>query len=493
MNIRDLFVRGSLRAILQSLMSHEQVRRLVFSQVEKRLHKEAREHNPGRCPYQAHRDKLDCLSALLRGIDRSISRGLVSKHVIRSMLEAFMGNVLLNEDATNALEQFGHDPPAFITISPTGKCNLKCKGCYAADAALRGNSLDFKTFDRILRDKRELWGSHFTVVSGGEPFLWNDDGYDLVKLAARHSEDVFMVYTNGTLIDDELAKRMADAGNLTPAISIEGFERETDGRRGAGVYRRILGAFENLRKHGVPFGISATASRDNWEVITSDEFADFYYLDQGAIYGWIFQYMPIGRGQSLDMVVPPKARVQMLERMWRLVRERQVFMVDFWNSGTASMGCISAGRGSGYFYIDWDGDITPCVFAPYAADNVHDLYARGDDLDAAIQSPFFRRIRKWQSDYGYDKPAHLIDNWLCPCPIRDHFDKFAEAVKQCSARPITEEAGQAVEDPEYYEGMVAYGKEMRRLTDPVWREKYSQPLEPEMLTYEGPEKKVAVG
>ena len=493
MNIRDLFIRGSLKVILQSLMSNEQVRRLVFAQVEKRLYKEAREHRPDRCPYQVQKDKLDCLSALLRGIDRSISKGVVSKQVVRRMLEAFLANVLLNEDAIDALNQLGYDPPSFITISPTGKCNLKCQGCYAADAALRGNSLDFKTFDRILRDKRELWGSHFTVISGGEPFLWKDEGYDLVSLAERHSEDVFMVYTNGTLIDDELARRMADAGNVSPAISIEGFESETDRRRGDGVYRRILGAFENLRKHGVPFGISATATRDNWEVTTSDELADFYYLDQGAIYGWIFQYMPIGRGQSLDMVVPPEARVQMMERMWRLVRERQVFMADFWNSGTASMGCISAGRGGGYFYINWDGDITPCVFAPYAADNIHDLYARGDDLQAAVHSPFFRRIRKWQSDYGYDKPASQIGNWLCPCPIRDHFDKFAEAVQQCGARPITEEARQAVEDPEYYRGMVAYGKQMQKLTDSLWQERYSQPIEPDMLTYDGSEKQVAVG
>ncbi|OFX14094.1 MAG: hypothetical protein A2Z18_00660 [Armatimonadetes bacterium RBG_16_58_9] len=472
MNVRELLVRSSLRMVLQTLMAHEQVRSLVLHRIEKRLYKETLEHKSEQCPHQVRQDKLDCVAAILRGVDHTLGKGMVSKAVMRGMLESFLGNVVLNEDSVAAVERLGYLPPAFITISPTGKCNLKCKGCYAADAALRGSQLDFKTLDRILEEKRELWGSHFTVISGGEPFLWEDSGCDLISLAERHPRDVFMIYTNGTLINDETARRMADVGNMTPAISVEGFEAETDARRGKGVHRRIMTAFENLRAHGIPFGISATGCRDNWEVITSEEFADFYFIEQGAIYGWLFQYMPIGRGQSLEMVVPPEARVQMLERMWRLVRERKVFMADFWNSGTASMGCISAGRGGGYFYINWDGDITPCVFAPYACDNIHDLYARGDDLSAVIDSPLFSRIREWQRDYGYDKPAHEVGNWLCPCPIRDHFGHFSDVVRQCHARPITEEAKQAVEDPEYYRGMVDYGDKIRELTDPIWEEQY---------------------
>ena len=476
MNVREVLVKNSVRVLIQALMAHRPVRSFVLGQVEKCLHREAQEVKADNCPYQARQDKIDCLSALLAGIDRAISRGMMSRRVVDSMLNAFLANVLLNEDAVRVVEEQGFDPPSFVTISPTGRCNLKCKGCYASDCALKGKELDAPTFERILREKRELWGSHFTVISGGEPFLWRDGDLDLIRLAGRHREDVFLVYTNGTLIDDELARRLAEVGNITPSISVEGFEAETDARRGPGVHKRILSAFDCLRRHGVPFGISATATRDNWETIVSQQFADFYFGQECAIYGWIFQYMPIGRGASLEMVVPPESRVKMTERMWRLVRERKVLMVDFWNSGTASMGCISAGRGGGYFYINWDGDIMPCVFTPYAADNIHDLYARGDTITAALDSPLFRKIRQWQSDYGYDRPVREIDNWLCPCAIRDHFDVFAEHVRSCNARPINEEARQAIEDPAYSEGMVAYGSEMKRLTDPIWRERYSVPL-----------------
>jgi hypothetical protein len=182
--------------------------------------------------------------------------------------------------------------------------------------------------------------------------------------------------------------------------------------------------------------------------------------------------MPIGRNQCIDLVVPPEQRVQMIDRMWRLVRERQIFMVDFWNSGTASLGCIAAGRGTGYFYINWDGDIMPCVFTPYAADNINDVFARGEDLQSVLDLPLFKRIRAWQHDYGYDRTPQQTDNWLCPCAIRDHFDDFAEIVRECGARPITPEARAAVEDPEYYAKMVAYGKRMRELLDPAWQRDY---------------------
>ncbi len=460
---------------MEALICNSQIRGFVLSQVERAMYREAEETGFRWGLRQVQQDRLDCASALIHGLDRIIGRGIISRKCISSALQSFLGNVFLNEDSQKAHTALGFNPPSFLTISPTGKCNLKCKGCYASDAALQGNQLNFETFDRICREKREIFGQHFTVISGGEPFLWRDGDWDLIKLAARHPQDVFMVYTNGTLLDDELAARIADAANITPCISVEGFEAETDARRGTGVYQKILRALENLRKHGVPFGISATSTRDNWELVTSEEFAEFYFVGQGALYMWMFQYMPIGRGQSVDLVVPPEARVKMIERMWRLVRERKFFMVDFWNSGTASLGCIAAGRETGYFYINWDGDIMPCVFAPYAADNINDIYARGEDLTAALDSPLFRRIRRWQADYGYQKPPLETGNWLCPCAVRDHFDDFAEIVKECGGRPINEEARLAIEDPEYYERMVDYGRQVQGLTADVWEEDYLSP------------------
>ncbi|MBE9506151.1 MAG: radical SAM protein [Chloroflexi bacterium] len=425
-------------------------------------------------PLQVRKDMHSYLMAMLHGVDRAIERGHVSRHAVRRLVDVFVGNVLLRhgEDA-DIVASLGFVPPKFVLVSPTGTCNLRCVGCYAESDPGNHASLDFDTFDRILTEKRELWGSHFTVISGGEPFLWRDGERDLLDMVAKHDTDFFMVYTNGTLIDDETARRMAELGNISPAISVEGFEKETDARRGKGTHRKVLAAFDNLRRHGVPFGVSMTPTRNNWDIITSDRFADFYFDEQGAVYGWSFQYMPIGRGQTLDLMVPPEERVEMLRRMQRLVRERKVFLGDFWNSGPTSCGCICAGRsGGGYIYIDWNGDITPCGFVPYSQDNICKIYSEGGNLNSALDSPLFKRIRKWQDEYGFAQPAEAVQNWLCPCVIRDHFDVLRDAVLETGAKPINEEAAIALQDPEYRRGMVQYGRDIKRLTDPIWAAEY---------------------
>lgn len=472
MNVRDLLIKKSLGTALDVVMAYGPPRRFLLSRVEARLRDESLRAGPELGPLGVRMDRLDVIAGLLHGLDRIIAHRQVSKQILRSMLEAFLGNVILNDDAKRVHRRTGVEPPSFVTISPTGRCNLRCQGCYAADAGLSGGQLDFETFDRILREKRELWGSHWTVISGGEPFVWRDGEWDLLKVARRHPHDVFMVYTNGTLIDDDLAQRLADVGNITPAVSVEGFRLQTDRRRGDGVYDSIMAALDRLRKHGVPFGISATATKDNWRAVTCDDFMDFYFINQGALYGWIFQYMPMGRQQSLDLVVSPEDRVEMSRRMWKQIRERKVFLVDFWNSATVSMGCISAARPGGYFHINWDGDIMPCVFTPYAAGNIRQIYAAGGDITSVLTLPFFERIREWQQDYGFHKPAAEVGNWLCPCAIRDHFDTFYEIARSVGARAINAEARQALADPEYHQGMIDYGQRMADLTDDTWATQY---------------------
>lgn len=72
---------------------------------------------------------------------------------------------------------------------------------------------------------------------------------------------------------------------------------------------------------------------------------------------------------------------------------------DFWNGDTVTEGCIAAGRG--YFHIDWNGRLLLCVFAPYAAADIHAVYESGGTLDDIYNLPYFRAIRQWRSDYSY--------------------------------------------------------------------------------------------
>ena len=472
MNLEQVFQKGSFRSLLRTAFSNGTVRRAALPFVEKKIWQAIVENNTDTFPLEVQRDKYDISLAMLHSVARSIDRGLISKGVLDRLLETFLDNVVLSDQRQRATDRLGFEPPLFVLISPGKKCNLHCTGCYARSDSHSAAKLDWDTFNRILTEKERLWGSYFTVISGGEPFMWQDNGLDLLDVALKHPSQFFLVYTNGTLITKSIAKELAKLGNVTPAISVEGFEEQTDARRGKGVHKRILQAMENLREAGVPFGISVTGTRENAEIVTSGEFNDFYFDEQGATYGWIFQYMPIGREHSLKPMVTPQQRLEMYNRTWRLVRERKIFAADFWNSGTASSGCIAAARPGGYFYINWDGTVTPCAFIPYSTHNIFDVFGNGGDLDTILHSPFFQRIRQWQDEYGYAQSAENTGNWLCPCVIRDHFEIIFNAVQDCRAKPIDKGAVDALADTEYHNGMIAYGNNYNHLSSKVWAEHY---------------------
>jgi MoaA/NifB/PqqE/SkfB family radical SAM enzyme len=437
-------------------------------------------------PRRQREDKSYIIVNVLRTALKCYKNGSPGvKAVMKNLfLKEFLGNSESKAYREAFTKKYGRGPTGFIALSPEGRCNLQCKDCYATSVPTGLPKLSAATVNRILDEKYKEWGSWFTVISGGEPFMWKDNDIDIIEIARMHPEQYFLVYTNGTYINEKTAKRLAEIGNMTPAISVEGFEKETDDRRGKGMHKRILTAFENLRNAGVPFGISVTATRENADIVVSDELINYYFKEQGASYQWIFQYMPIGRGIDTNRQVPPLVRKKMWEREQELIRKDRLFLADFWNCGTLSSGCISGGRSGGYLYIDWNGNVYPCAFVPYWKDNINDLYAQGKTLSDALLSDLFVGVRKWQSSYNYKQPPQNRGNEIRPCFIRDHHEIAHNLIVETQAKPGYESAEIAIHDEDYYNDMIKYDKEIEELFDPIWenlyREKGDKPLDKDM-------------
>jgi MoaA/NifB/PqqE/SkfB family radical SAM enzyme len=437
--------------------------------------------NKDKIPGKIQEMRYLALTNLLHSVNKALSDGRIGSHVRKEIIKEFIGNVITGEHDRQQpfREKYGFNPPSFLTISPTKKCNLACKGCYAASSTKNDNTMDYQVFQRILDEKKNEWGSHFTVISGGEPLMYRSNGKDIFDIFRENQDNYFMMYTNSTLINRDTAKKLAETGNVTPAISVEGWEEQTDARRGKGVFRHIQQAMDNLAAEGVPFGISVTAMRQNAEVVLSDEFMDYYYNQKGAIYGWIFQYMPIGRSFTVDLMVTPEQRQWMLEKQLDLIYNKKLFIIDFWNGGPMSVGCISAGRPGGYFYIDWDGNIAPCVFFPYHLGNINDLYQKNQTLTDILMSDYFKSIRSWQESYSNRKNGgqcngKKMNNMFTPCPMRDHYQFSHETITRFGAKPMDRDAARALLDPEYKKKLMAYDRKIKKLLDPVWeKEIYS--------------------
>ena len=122
------------------------------------------------------------------------------------------------------------------------------------------------------------------IYTGGEPLVRKKD---LIKICEMNPDCEFLSFTNGTLIDEEFCQEMLRVKNFVPAISLEGTEATTDGRRGDGVYQKVMHAMELLKSHGLPFGVSTCYTSANVDAVSSEEYFD-HLIECGAYFAWFF-------------------------------------------------------------------------------------------------------------------------------------------------------------------------------------------------------------
>lgn len=434
----------------------------------KRLHKELVEENRENIK-EVNEKKYQWLVATLECALRNIDKGYISRDVMKRMMKVFVRNALLKDQKKidEARKKYGVIP-GFIVLSPTSKCNLHCTGCYAAVPGTKFNTLPYDVVDRICDECYNKFNQRFMTISGGEPFLYRDSGKTLFDIWKKYDQMFFLVYTNGHFITPEAAKKLAELGNVTVAISVEGMEKETDERRGKGAFRKVMKAFKNLRDAGVPFGISVTTTKKNVDILLTEEFYDFYFKKQGVSYMWQFQIMPVGHGaRAMELTITPEQRLKLYRSWEKFLKEDRYSIADFWNSGVLSDGCVAYAKDGGYLYINWDGKITPCVFVPYWVHNINDLYAEGKSIVDAINSDFFKRGREWQSDYKQKKC-----NWLMPCSIRDNARNWRKNIATKDIKPENSDAEAALKSEEYWQELEKFDEEIEKLTLPIWEEEY---------------------
>ena len=332
--------------------------------------------------------------------------------------EKFVLNFLINDSVFGFTEQnelsrkLGCNIPWAILMDPTSACNLRCKGCWAAEYE-KHDQLTLEEMSRVIDQGRQIH-CYFYIYSGGEPMMRKAD---IIRLCEKYPDCEFAAFTNGTLIDDSFAADMERVGNFVPVISIEGFEAQTDMRRGKGTFQRVVKAMEILKRHHLAFGFSCCYHSQNVDTVASDEFIDFM-IDSGAWFGWYFTFIPVGTDAPMELMVSAEQRAFMYRRVNEIRNRKPIFVLDFWNDGEHCGGCIAGGRR--YFHINAAGDAEPCAFIHYADSNIRDK-----SLLEILRSPLFM---------GYHDGQPFNKNMLRPCPLLDNPEKLRGIVKKSGAR-----------------------------------------------------------
>jgi len=338
-------------------------------------------------------------------IDPEVRKTLFKNLLVQTFL---IGNRRQEESR----KKYNCNIPWAILLDPTSACNLHCTGCWAAEYGNKLN-MDYETLDSIIKQGKEL-GTYMYIYSGGEPLVRKKD---IIRLCEAHSECQFLAFTNGTLIDEEFADEMLRVKNFIPAISVEGFEEATDSRRGTGTFKAVMAAMEILKRKKLAFGTSCCYTRENAEMIGSEEYFDSM-IEWGAKFSWIFTYIPVGVNAIPDLIATADQREYMYHQIRKFRSTKPIFTMDFWNDGEYVQGCIAGGRY--YLHINANGDIEPCAFIHYSDSNIHQK-----TLLEAYQSPLFM---------AYHSAQPFCENHLRPCPLLDNPGALTAMVESTDAR-----------------------------------------------------------
>jgi MoaA/NifB/PqqE/SkfB family radical SAM enzyme len=362
------------------------------------------------------------------------------RYIARMAVSMFFRDRELDE---RCRQKYGLTPPYTMLISPSMRCNYRCEGCYAASYE-RKDDMKPEVFDRVLGEAEDI-GTNFFVILGGEPFIYPE----LLPIIKKHTKSFFQVYTNGSFIDKAMAKKLVELGNIAPQVSVNGPAEYTDASRGNGAFDQVIQAMDNLREAGGVFGFSSLVTRHNADAICSEEWFDLL-IREGALYGWLFLYMPVGDDPDPSLMPTPEQRNRLRVVIRHCRQTKPVLPVDFWNDGPLTGGCIAGGRL--YFHVNHRGDVEPCIFCHFATHNIND-----SSLAEALISPFFRAIRESQP-FSY--------NTLLPCPMIDHHQTMWDIIRQHQAKATHRGAEKMFTT--FAPEMKKYSARVEEIMDEVW-------------------------
>ena len=344
-------------------------------------------------------------------------------------------------------EKYDCNIPWLILFDPTNACNMHCAGCWSGTYGHKSN-LSFEDMDKIVTQGKEL-GAYLYMLTGGEPLVRKKD---IIRLAEKHHDVEFAIYTNSTLIDEPFCQELVRLGNIAFQLSIEGTPQTNDARRGEGHYDAVMKAMDLLKKYGIVFGTSICYTRENIDAVTDENFIRFI-AEKGARYGFFFHYMPVGKNAVPELMPTVEQRRKMIEKIRYLRSDKcdiGFFPMDFQNDGEAVGGCIAGGRN--YFHINANGDAEPCVFIHFSNTNIHE-----NSILEMLQSPLFK---------AYHQGQPFNRNHLRPCPMLENPELLREMVKKTGAHQTNDETAESVD--ELCAKCDEYAENWKGAADEIW-------------------------
>ena len=264
-------------------------------------------------------------------------------------------------------------------------CNLKCLHCYQEKH--KHTTLSYQQLLIILEQYRELLKKlkvkgHINLT-GGEP-LCSPHFFKLLD-ELKKDKDLysFSILTNGTLITDEIAKRISEYNPEYVQVSLEGGKKTNDYIRGKNVYKKVATAIKYLKKYNIFVSISFTATKINYKEFPQVvKFAEKYNVDNV----WSDRFIPLNDNNDVDLQMTKEETTEYLRTMEneriRLKLKKSKTNIAMYRALQFQMTNdypYTCTAGKSLLTVMENGDLVPCrrmpiVIGNLLKDNMYELY-----------------------------------------------------------------------------------------------------------------------
>lgn len=250
------------------------------------------------------------------------------------------------------------------SLEVTMRCNLRCEHCYipfSQRAGARQGELSLPELKRIFSEIADA-GCLWLLLTGGEPFLRKD--FLEIYTAAKQKGFIITIFSNGTLLTEQIADYLAEWRPFAIEISLYGATQSTYERVTGvpGSYARCMHGIETLLERKLPLLLkSVLITLNQHEIEQMKAFSESLGLEfrfdpvisagiDGSNYPTQFRLSP---EQIIGIETNDPGRVNAWPKTYEAMKGLEI--------NTPQMYTCAAGRSG--FHIDAYGRLTLCLTA----------------------------------------------------------------------------------------------------------------------------------
>lgn len=263
-------------------------------------------------------------------------------------------------------------------------CNMNCDMCYVRlsrkEMEAQGHLRTANEWLEVAQQMQKA-GVLFLLLTGGEPFLYPE--FRELYIGLQKMGFILTINTNGTLIDEELARFLGDHKPRRVNITLYGADENayTNLCHYPGGFAKTIRAIKLLQQNNVDVKIGGSLTRANQNDIEriieiGEELSVPVRIDTYMMPATRERTLPYNLQARVEPEQAAKIRIQSLQREMGLTLFAQYGKRTLEEinaqpiAKTREMSCL-AGKCS--FTINWQGELRPCVILSKPAKSVFDV------------------------------------------------------------------------------------------------------------------------